>query len=118
MNTFYVFKEDVRKAAVLEVIEMKKRELTIFCNCYRSKTANACKGDMWIHVWAKLIRQEILPRPVELEEKVLLNFFLIQMEDDLPFVNGRRRQFFKMEDLLNMLVIVGRPQVFQILSNG
>jgi hypothetical protein len=69
-DTFDDFKDDLRKVAVLEVIEMEKGELTIFCNCYTSKSVNGCKGDLCIHVCAKLIQQEIIPRIQKLSKSV------------------------------------------------
>jgi hypothetical protein len=64
------FEDDLRKVAVIEVIEMEKGELTIFCSCYTSKSVNGCKGDLCVHVCAKLIQQEIIPRIQNLSKSV------------------------------------------------
>jgi hypothetical protein len=60
-DTFDNFKDNLRKVAVMEVIEMKKGELTIFCNCYTNKSVSGCKVGMCVHVCAKLIQQGIIP---------------------------------------------------------
>ena len=69
-DTFDEFKDDLKKIAVIEVIEMECGELKLFCNCYTSKSVNGCKGDLCVHVCSKLIQQETIPKIKKLSKSV------------------------------------------------
>ena len=59
---FDQFTSDLSRVAIMEVIQFKSGEKELFCNCFSSKYPSGSKGDICVHVCAKLIQMEIIPR--------------------------------------------------------
>ena len=59
---FDQFRSDLSKVAIMEVIQLKSGENELFCNCFSSKYPSGSKGEICVHVCARLIQLEIIPR--------------------------------------------------------
>ena len=55
-DDFNQFKDDLKKVAIFEVVKLTSGGTEVFCNCLTAKKASGCKGDICVHICAKLIQ--------------------------------------------------------------